>query len=86
MKKSVHKFEFTHVTADGTVMTDTEFLANPPRPSAAKNADLLNNLAYQLSPEFRATERAKRRFELAEKKKAQLDREQAELDRKRAEL
>lgn len=86
MKKNTYNLKITHAFTCGSVLSDEEFENSPPRPSGAKNINMLNNLAYKLSPEYRAVEKAKRRNELAENRKAQLDLEQVELNKKRAEL
>ncbi len=86
MKKHIFNFRATHVFADGTVMTGEEFDRSGKVFNAEDNKELLEVYARQASPEYRAAERARRRFERIEKRKQELWAEQERIQKELAEI
>lgn len=85
MPKRTYKFNVTHVFADGTAMTDEEFMGKSFVVSAERNYEFMLKSNRLLDPNYEKRERLRRRWESAEKRKAELVMQQAEIARKLAE-
>ncbi len=86
MVRKVHNLIGTVVTADGTVISDKDWLASRQAFPYAKNKELIDEYARQSDPSFLAKKRAKRHFERVEARRLELERLQAQVDEEMAKL
>ncbi|MGN0960621.1 MAG: hypothetical protein ACI4PF_00310 [Christensenellales bacterium] len=51
MKKNIHNFKITHILADGTIISDEEFMAKPFVVRAETNQQVIQDIMMILMPE-----------------------------------
>ncbi len=77
MKRKQINPQITHVMADGKVLSDEEFMSKPYVVVAEDNYEFHVKANRVLDPLFYEKERARKRWERAEKRKAELEVQQA---------
>lgn len=71
--------QVTHVMADGKVLSDEEFMAKPYVVVAEENYDFHVKCNRALDPNYYAKEHLRRKFVLAEQRRAELEAQQAQI-------
>ena len=86
MVAKVHNLVATVVTADGQVIPEEKWFSEPQVFPYAKNKELIDEYARQSDPNFRAKERAKRRFERVQERQKELEQLEAKVREELAKL
>lgn len=79
MKKNIHNFTITHTLADGTVISDEEFMAKPFVVNAEINKQVFDDIKLILMPEHIKQQRQLEKMKKTQQRREELLKELAEL-------
>ena len=79
MRRKRIQAQVTHVMADGRVLSDEEFMAKPYVVVAEENYDFHVKCNRALDPNYYAKEHLRRKFILAEQRRAELEAQQSKI-------
>lgn len=81
MKRKRIRAQVTHVMADGKVLADEEFMSKPYVVVAEDNYDFHVKCNRALDPNYYAKEHLRRKYILAEQRRAELEAQQEQIAR-----
>lgn len=79
MKRNIHNFQINHILADGTVISDEEFMAKPFVVRAETNQEVIQDIMMILMPEHIKQQRQMERYRKDKERREMLLRELASI-------